>query len=339
MQSVIHNKSYYYNLPILQDIEYLYALTSNKNNDTSILIKPTVNNALKPLLNLFNTYGYYYDVNYSDRQYSKIDISNFNKHNMIVCFSGGKDSLATAIHYKKLGYNVYLYHVTGLNKHYTKEYESAKILAEKLEMPLIIEDISYKGQHDWIEHPLKNIVLVGMALNYGLKNKIGYKIAVGNYYTSTLDNITDIEFGIDAGDCIDVWKIYENIIKKFIHNFHIYVALQKMQTSYNIIVNYDYKLFFDTQSCLTPNRFRTLFHNRTQKNYTIDLKSNRCGCCWKCAFEYIWLVDKKYLPVNKKYYKHCLEVLQNTLKKEEDTFYTLEESYQRYFGYSIRMEV
>lgn len=336
MQSIIHTgNSYAYHFPLLKDLEYIYSITSEKPLKTPnmTLLRRTTDINLRPLMEMFEIHGYEYDLEYLTKPIQKVDISGLDAHTILVCFSGGKDSLATALHYKKLGYKVYLYHVTGLNKHYTTEYDSAVMLSMELGLPLIVEDISYKGQHDWIEHPLKNIILADMALNYGLSHRLGYKIAVGNFYTL---RSSDCTFEIDIGDSVDMWKIYEGIIKKVIPKFHIYIPLINYQTSYNIITQQDPDLLKDVQSCMTPNRFRNLFRKRTQDKYNISLLPYRCGCCWKCAVEYIWLTDHGYQPLNKEYYKHCLEILRNTLKKETGVVYNnVEEVWSHYFFYDI----
>lgn len=336
MQSIIHTtSSYSYHFSLLREIEHIYTITSEKWHKTPnmTLLSPVLNTCMQPLMEMFSQNGYHYDITYLDKRIDKVDISKLDPNVMIVCFSGGKDSLAAALHYKARGYKVYLYHVTGLNKHYTTEHKSAKALADELGLPLILEDISYKGQHEWVEHPLKNIVLAGMALNYGLTHGLGYKIAVGNFYTL---RSWDCVFEVDIGDSVDMWKIYERIIKNAIPRFHMYVPLQNYQTSYKTILKYKPNLLLDVQSCITPNRFRGLFKKRTELKYGIALLPDRCGCCWKCAVEYIWLCDHGYRPLYKKYYSHCLEILRNTLKKEAGVVYNnIEEVWAHYFFYKM----
>ena len=334
MQQIVHTSQYNYYSKLFRDIEYVYKVTSERqgNPNGDLLVPYKVHISLDNLMELFAQYGYYYNLEYTQTRLPKIDITKFDRKNIIVCFSGGKDSLAAAIHYKKLGYNVYLYHVTGLNKTYTTEIQSAEVLAEKLGLPLIVEDISYKGNHEWTEHPLKNVVLATMALNCGLQHNIGYKIAVGNFYTL---RDWDCVFGIDVGDSKDMWVAYEKVISTIIPKFHIYTPLQNYQTSYNIITKYDPDLLQYVQSCMTPNRFRGSFRRRTISKYGVDILPVRCGCCWKCAVEYVWLTDKGFLPVDREYYKHCIEILKNTLKKETGVSYNVNEVWQHYFFYKM----
>lgn len=335
MQSIIHTENnFQYISNLFYDLEYLYTLTSEKTHKQIKLklVERGVSKQLYPILQLFNNAGYHYDFNYVDKRYDKIDVSGISKNNMIVCFSGGKDSFATILHYMNKGYDVTLYHVTGLNKHYTKEIYSVDAIANELKLPFVIEDISYKGQHEWIEHPLKNIVMVNMALNYGLQHNLAYKIAVGDFFTTKLvDNV----FEVCGGDCADFLRTWEKIVP--IKNFHIYLPFRNYHNSYNMIMRYGKQnLLPHIQSCMTPNRFRELFKKRTESKYHIELLPERCGCCWKCAIEYIWMVDHDVFSLNKDYYKHCLSVLRNNLVKEQGILYnSVIDVWEHYFFYNI----
>lgn len=338
MQSIIHTEcSYSFISPLLHEFELLYQDTSEKSLRTpgNVLIRHEYPEVFKEIMNLFAQYGYGYDLQYTSKTSQKVDICGLNDRALIICFSGGKDSLAAIKHYQRMGYDITLYHITGLNKSYTTEHESVKTLAKKLKLPLVIEDISYKGQHEWIEHPLKNIIMAGMALNYALNHKIGYKVAVGNFYTARLD---DNVFEVCAGDCIEMWRAWERCIKTIIPKFHVFVPLINYHQSYNLLIrNHAASLIPDVQSCMTPNRFRNLFKERTETKFHMKLLPNRCGCCWKCAVEYIWLCDHTQLcDVDKNYYMHCLQILQNNCKKERNMIYNnISDLWDDYFFYPM----
>ena len=98
------------------------------------------------------------------------------------------------MHYQKLGYNIYLYHLRNINKAYPKEYENAEKIAAELGLVLYIEEITLSGNHIYTEHPMKNMMIANAALHFGIRNNIGIKIAFGNYYTAQLkDNEFDDE--------------------------------------------------------------------------------------------------------------------------------------------------
>ena len=331
MQTVNHKKPNIH--PIFDSIERFYAFMSERGPRTSLL-NPVFPCSFKEVYNLFTEYGKTkFDVKFNVVRWDKLVLPQYPKKNIIVCFSGGKDSVATALHYQKLGYNVYLYHVKGINKTYKDEYKAVQRLADYLGLPLTIEEVQLKGDHEWTEHPMKNMIIADMAIQYGIRENIGIKIAFGNYYTS---HIYDDPFEVCAGDDIEMWRAYERIIKSVIPGFKMYIPLRNIQTSYNAI-NERPELLELIQSCIGPYRYREYLHDNNEKKYGIKLLSHRCGSCWKCAAEYIWYTDHKKLEYNEDFYKHCLQVLRNTVKKEDGIHIRSDRSvWQRYMFYPIK---
>lgn len=318
--------------PIFDDIERFYKMASEKKQNT--LVPMVYDVSFQPLLELFNQFGETeYSVEFKKKQYNKIQLDNYDPKNIIVCFSGGKDSLSAVLHYQKLGYNVYLYHITGLNKVYYDEYKAVKKLSEKLNLPLYLEDVTYTGQHEWIEHPMKNMLMLNLALQFGIREKIGVKIATGNFYTSTvyLDS-----FDVCGGDCIEMWRAYEGIIKKVIPKFHVYVSSKNFQSTINSLLKKP-ELIPDVISCMTPNRFREQLRKKNQIKYGFPVLENRCGSCWKCCIEYIIMADNDLIKYDESYYKHCLDILRNTTKKESgEILYTIDDIWNRWLFYDRR---
>lgn len=330
MQIVKHDITY--SSRLFNDIECVYSELSDEHIST--LIEPRFASIFKPLFEVFTTYSdkNIYVPEFVDISYDKLNINFSSDKKIIVCFSGGKDSLTTAEHYKKLGYRVILYHLRGVNKTYTDEWKVAEKFAIDNNYEIVIEQISYSGEHYWIEHPMKNMIIADRALAYGIRNEITTKIAFGNFRTSKL---ADVPFDVCGGDCMDMWEIYENIVRTILPNFKIYVPNLNYQTSYNYLMNNKDKLKY-TISCITPVRFRELFRNRTLKNYPkISLYDNRCGCCWKCAVEYIWFVDHNVFEYDEDYYLHCIEILNHTIIKELGRYTNLYYTWSSYMFYPI----
>ena len=193
---------------VFDEFEKLYAITSIKQSDNRLL--PYVfNEVFESIFDLFSDYGdINYTVSYKKGKYKRVRRVN-RKNRMIVCFSGGKDSTATALYWVEQGYEVYLYHLKGINKTYKDEWKSAEVVAEKLNLPLIIEEIELQGNQDWVEHPLKNMIVANMALQYGIRNKITCNISFGNFSSSTLDSDP---FEVCGGDCKELWDVYKDIM-------------------------------------------------------------------------------------------------------------------------------
>ena len=332
MQYIRRTNNYIH--PIFDELELLYAaLSENPENKTENRIIPIVfDESLKPIQEVFNKYtNMKFDFQYKDKHYAKLTLPKFDSKNIIVCFSGGKDSATAALYYKKRGYNVFLYHLRGINKSYPTEWVYAEQLAEHLEMPLITENISLSGNHCYIEHPMKNMIIANMALSYGIKNDITTKIAFGNYTTSHLD---DTPFDVCGGDDVEMWDIYNSIAQKIIPKFKIQLTLTNIEDSMNMLTE-NMDLLPYVSSCIGTHRFSEVYKKRNEEKYGIKLQGNRCGSCWKCAYEYIFMTDKKVYPLNEEYYRHCLDVLRHTIKRETGRKVTLQQAFNEYFFYGV----
>ncbi len=118
MQIVTH--AYTNVSPIFDDIEKYYSLVSDKAQ-TKPLFSNTFDKSFKLLDALFYDYADLKTyIRFTKKKYPKL--SNNLNNNMIVCFSGGKDSIANALYYIEHDYNVYLYHMRHINPALSDEY-------------------------------------------------------------------------------------------------------------------------------------------------------------------------------------------------------------------------
>ena len=263
-----------------------------------------------------------------------------------VLFSGGKDSAAVAFHYKKLGYKVHLYHAAGVNKAYGDEKRAAQRIADYLGCDLFIDNIRLEGTHRFIEHPLKNYVIANGALHYCLNKGYAPVLATGNFNRSILDMN---EFEVCGGDCIEMWDAYKKIIQSVLPEFDLLVPLETNADTFEILRN-DWELFSLAVSCMSPFRFREHWKHRTEQKYNVKIFENRCGCCWKCCLEAMWLMDNNEMQYDEPFYLHCIKILENTIKKETGSpadclqdiwdnymFYPLEQSkaYEQLMEYEV----
>lgn len=313
---------------IFNDIERAYALTSEYPSDK--LLTDKYLKCFKALFDNFKKYGNRdYHIEFCSKQYNKI--KPFGKDKMIVCFSGGKDSIATALHYKEAGYTVCLYHMHNINPPLFDEQIQAEKLAEYLDMPIFIEDVILKGRHDYIEHPMKNMIIANGALNYGIREGITTNIAFGNYITSSLkqDN-----FNFCGGDDIEMWQAYEKIIDKVIPKFKMHMCLQHLGETLEIVCN-NKELLELSISCLCRASMRKYWHNWVYNKYNIRLPEHRCGRCYKCCIEYIYMTDHNLQDYNEDYYRYCFNNLRKNVEREDGIKYIDEQVWQHYMFYDI----
>ena len=333
MQTIIHTKGHTFIHPIFAEFEKLYTALSNDDEPKKTGLFETeavFDTALRPYEDIFNEYGNCQKyLQYTDKNYPVLRPVNNTDKNVIVTFSGGKDSTAVALYYKERGYNVYLYHVHGLNRFFPFEQQSAEEIAKYLELPIIVEDVSLSGASLYPDHPLKNIIIANMALQWGIQNNIGTLITAGDYYTAHLQ---DVEFQTAGDDCVEMWDAYRPIIQKYVPDFQFEIPLMNVQDTLESLGK-DPKLLELAQSCVMTHRFKNYHNKRVQEKYGIQLMKNRCGTCWKCALEYIYYTDHDILVYNRDYYKYCLYILKNTLYKETNLRYNINETWNHFFFY------
>ena len=327
MQTITHETKNIHH--IFDDIETAYMITSETSCNHS-LFATVFDDSFKKLFDIFKEQSdVKYFCEYRNKRFTTLNYSVEDDKTIIICISGGKDSLATILHYKDLGYKIYLYHLKGINLTYKDEYKAVEQIAEILDLPLITEEVQLKGKQEWIEHPMKNMIIASMALQYGIRNNLTTNIAFGNFSTSSL--ATD-PFEVCGGDCKEMWEVYEQMIQRVLPNFKIQTPLSNFQDTIDALLEHSEYLEY-TQSCIGPYRYREYLKSNNEKKYSIKLPQHRCGSCWKCCLEYCVFCDNGIYEYNAEYYEHCMRILQKTLYKETGIKYNKEETWQHYFFY------
>lgn len=318
--------------PLFDELEQVYAYTSVREHKDNQLVMPAFKALLKPVFDTFDKYAEVnYRVSFMDVLSTPVDVFSIENipKTIILCYSGGKDSTATAIWYKEHGYDVILYHLRNINQTYKDEWKNVQKMADKLGMTLIMQSISLKGKHDWVEHPLKNWIIANRALQYGISHHITSQIAFGNFTSSTLESDP---FDVCGGDCKEMWSLYNNIIGTIIPGFEMHTPLTNMKDTLDILMEHK-NIAVMCQSCIGPFRYRDYLGKNNRIKYNLDLPEHRCYSCWKCCLEYIVYTDNDIYEYNEEMYKHCLEILRNTIKKEQGLRISLDEVWDHYFFY------
>lgn len=334
MQKIIHSSEYRSVHPVFDEIEQFYALTSEKTlRGQNVLLKPVFDNAFSLLQSLFNSYGNNaYSFEFTEKNYQLLELPKYDPKNVIILFSGGKDSTATAVKYKEVGFNVYLFHMKYINKAYPDEHEHAKQIAEYLNLPIHFEEFKSAGKLGFPEHPMKNMILAVSAIQWGIMNGIGTKIVAGNYAIGTLN---EPSFYINGDDMPEMWYAFDEIVRRAIDGYGTYIGLQDSEETMDILSK-DTELIKLCQSCIGAHRFKKYNHDLNEKKYGVKLFPDRCGSCWKCCEEYIYLADHNLTEYNEPYYIHCLDVLRKADERENGhSFTNIEDLWYGYFSYSI----
>lgn len=314
--------------PIMDEIDSLYAYLSAI--PSVALIKPVYDESFRELISLFSEHvGNKWQVVYDKRDYSPIQ-PNINK-NIILAFSGGKDSIASALRFRDEGYNVYLYHMRHINPSFADEWKCAQESANILGMPIFFDDIKFSGHHMYMEHPMKNMIIANGALSYGVREGITTTIAFGNYTTSYLDENV---FERCGGDCEEMWEAYEAIIQRVLPDFRIQMNLDNMGDTLEELQDKK-DLLNASLSCLCRHSLRDYRREWVQKKFGVALFSHRCGSCYKCCVEYIFMADHNKLPFNAEYYKYCLGQLYKVAQAEGVRINNLYDVWDNFIFYPV----
>lgn len=252
-------------------------------------------------------------VNYGDNSVQQDIVSMPQQENtVVVCFSGGKDSVATAIKCREMGYDVKLYHVHGINHSYPDEIDKARDVAKYLGLPLYVETIKLSGKPVYFENPLKNQTICTMALDWSDRNGYGHRIAFGDFRN---DHRERAIFGTNWTDTVEMWEAYTSYIRNDYPDFEILILFDNYFQTMDVVAQ-DRKLLEMIQGCIAPSRYREYWRGKNIAKYGKDvILPHRCGSCWKCCSEYVHLAGNGILPMNEQYYKKCLQVLK---KKENE---------------------
>ena len=182
-------------------------------------------------------------------------------------------------------------------------------------------------------HPMKNMIIANMALKWGIDNDISSTIITGNY---TVGDLNPASFYINGDDISEMWDVYDSIVQKAIPNYYTMLGLHDSSEAIKELSN-DVELLKLCQSCLGAQRFRQWNHDNNEKKYGIKLFPNRCGSCWKCCAEYIYLTDHDLMEYNEDYYIHCLDVIRKADKRENgESFVDIQYMWNGFFFYDIQ---
>lgn len=265
--------------------------------------------------------------NYIAPEKQQLNITKTN--NVVVCFSGGKDSTAAALKMKELGKNVFLFYVKGINKSYPEEQQRAIEIAAYLNMPLKVIEIKQFGKTTFYDNPIKNQLIASLAFDYCVMEGIGTDVAFGDF---TTDNIFNSCFNEDWSDCTEMWNAYIEYIRKYNSKFKVIIPFNTYLETMDVVGG-DKTLLNLVQGCVLPNRFRKMIKSENEKKYNIQLLKNRCGSCWKCCVEYIHYANSGIIEYNEKFYEHCIDILAKKTKELKPNIkdYTFDNIYSAFF--------
>lgn len=223
---------------------------------------------------------------------TKTDIPLNNK-DIIIAFSGGKDSTAYATYLKDRGHNLTFFYQKGINKSYPNEYQTTLNIAKKLDAKTYINNITLSGKTTRAENPVKNYLILAYMIDYMIPKRLTHS-CFGTYIHDTTENISAF-FGLS--DSYDIYKLFEQAVQYTFPNFRWVCFIEDMLQAHFYLYEKHLDLLYETDSCLLPNMYREKLKKENEAKYNFTLAKNRCLSCYKCALEYYVLNKLGYIKV------------------------------------------
>lgn len=231
-----------------------------------------------------------------------------NNNKVLVAYTGGKDSTAEAIRLKKLGYDVHLLFIKGLNRAYPKEFEGAVKIAEILKMPLNVTEVKITGKICHPENQIKNQLTIALMTDWGIKN--GF-----NKFSTGIINAVNANYEYNWTDSAALMEPFKKFMQKAAIGWQ-YVSTNVKREAENIAEVLAHEnaeqIWAIKTSCMGAFRFRKVWRDNIFKKYGVLLAENSCGVCYKCAYAYVVKCAVNGKIENYQYFKKCFETLRVT---------------------------
>lgn len=222
-----------------------------------------------------------------------------------VAFSGGKDCLATAIRAEYDGYAPTLVYVAGINKSLPSERRHAFAVAEAIGYPIIDVKINIRGNKEYNEHPLKNILILCLLVDIGTKHG-ATAFALGNIFE---ENSTHGSLDYDLSDSFDMIRAFNHFMKALLPDYRYLTYIHDNLQSFYTVYKRDRRLISLLSTCITPDYRKPMIHRHNAAKYGSDcVPEDHCGSCYKCADEYLFRRQFGMVRHNTAYVQKCMEV-------------------------------
>lgn len=249
-----------------------------------------------------------------------------------VAFSGGKDCLATAIVLKQRGYTPVLVYVAGINKSLPSERKYAEDVAAAAGFQFVVLKVSLGGSKEYQEHPFKNLLILSLMIDEGLKTGV-VNYSMGNLFQENAEH-GSLEY--DFSDSFDLVYAFNRFIKQVLpeYNYHSYIH-NNLQSFYTVF-KYDATLLKKLTTCITPDYRKPMIRTRNVAIFGEELvPEGRCGNCYKCADEYIFMYEFGLKPYNKAFYEKANHAIHKFAANYINNFKPAETDTNKYGGADI----
>lgn len=251
---------------------------------------------------------------------------NKDSKDVLLGFSAGLDSVYQAIALKEQGYNVKLFYLINGNMYENgQSYKWAKVIAEKLNMPLITAKISPNTKKDnpyrkfWAENPIKNQYIMAMMVDTCIEYNIQY-ISMGDDFNLDIEHAA---IGINLTDAKEMTQTWLKGLHHYLPDIKFIPIENNIEKDKRIEKLIEYNLQDYYYSCVQSGRFNQKFHKTCEEKYNIKLFHNNCGTyCRKCAMHNLILYYKGIQTFPEDFINKCWERMWNNAHSADYVFFS-----------------
>lgn len=232
-----------------------------------------------------------FDCEYSYAAMTHIEphVMEGNDKDVVLLFSGGLDSCFQALVLKQKGYNPILLHARNLNQYENNVISNNPVrsFASKHGFELVEINIwhnqrtSNPSRKFWSENPIKNQMLISIAIDYCIANKMN-TISLGDDNNLRLE---DTVKGVNTTDAREVLDAALEGFKALYPNLNIITIDDEYKGDKEIRLKmlYDNNSIDDFSSCVGPGRLIASQNTRYRSKFGIELPRWNCCSCRKCC--------------------------------------------------------
>lgn len=224
----------------------------------------------------------------------------------LVCFSGGKDSLAAALKLQATGHRVHLFNVPGINPSYGHERKHAQSLAAFLGLPLVEQGVKLAPQA-YTENPAKNTTILALAADWGIPR------GFGTYAMGTLSRDTGATTPFESGwsDALEMTQAGADMLAAYAPGACLdpYLLRSETDSLLTILAHQQAPALLNrVSSCMLPARYKPSTRRANERKFG-PLLPGRCGSCYKCAQEILVLEAAGWRICGDAQRAHCVDML------------------------------
>lgn len=251
------------------------------------------------------------------------------KKRAFISFAGGKDALAVAIRAAEDGYVPTLFYIQGVNKVVPSERTASEACAKMAGFPLVERKINIKGTKDFGEHPLKNVFILCMLIDEGIKQG-ATAFGQGNIFEEDSTHSILDDCLSDAYDILrDFCRVFRQMLPQFVHLQYLHDNLQAFYT----VWKYNKNIIPLLSTCNTGDFRRPMRRKYIAEHFGAGVLSAKgCGGCYKCAMEYNNKVKFGMIPHPNTKYQIFGTKLINDFKRTHNKTFRPPVGFNRYGG-------